>query len=394
MTRPDQAIEPVPGPAARPFGRGHVEPRSELAAGLVARNRELAHLDHILWRARAGSGSAVVLRGEPGVGKSALVEATVSRASDFYVVRLRGTALDERGGLPKEWPQPVVELLSQAPVPAGSGPGADVDLTSEQLGAAIETATRTVAKLFDQAQSPLLIAVDDCHLLPTWFANVMSQAVTGHLGDLAVALVLAWRDTPHMASPELDVAIPEHRLEGLSFAQASTLLLQQFGELPAEAVLNELLTATAGNPAALIDACNRLGEEQLQGWRPLPEPIPLGQGLVAAFAQRLTGMGEDIRYALATAAAGRLPVSVLEGALEDLGRNLEVLRPAQKAGIVMLRGERLDFAHPLVRASSFWSVPKDLRSRAHAAIARAFTARGQVERSAFHASQHTVRRDE
>jgi len=380
-------------PAEVGAGRERLEPKVEHTGGLVARNRELAHLDHILWKARAGSGSAVVLRGEPGVGKSALIEATVARASDFGVVRLRGAAVDDQHGLPREWPQPVIELLSQAPLPAPSaaGPG---ELTPAQMAAGIEAAGRAVRTLFDEAQLPLLIAVDDCHLLPAWFPNVMSQAVTAEPGDLPVALVLAWRDTPHIASPELDVTIPEHRLEGLNPAQAATLLTQHFGELPAEGVLTALLNATGGNPSALIDACHRLSEEQLQGWRPLPEPIPLGHSLVGAFGQRLTGLAEDIRYALAAASAGRLPVSVLEATLEDLGLRLEVLRPAQKAGIVVLRGERLDFAHPLVRASAFWSVPKELRSRAHAAISRAFATRGQVERSAFHASQHTVRRDE
>jgi len=376
--------------------RDRIEARPEHSGGLVARSRELAHLDHILWKARAGSASAVVLRGEPGVGKSALIEATVARASDFAVVRLRGTALDARSPLPKEWPQPVVELLNQAPsaLPSATGEPVPVDLTPAQLASGVEAATRAVRTLYDEAQSPLLIAVDDCHLLPPWFPDVMSQAVTTHLGDLPIALVLAWRDTPHVVSPELSVPVAEHNLEGLNLAQATTLLHQQFGELPAEVVMTALLAGTGGNPSALLDVCSRLGEEQLQGWRPLPEPLPLGQALVGAFAQRLAGFGEDVRYALAAAAAGRLPVSILEASLEDLGLSVEVLRPAQKAGIIVLRGERLDFAHPLVRAGAFWSMPKELRSRVHAAIARAFAARGQVERSAFHASQHTVRRDE
>lgn len=383
--------KPSPAPA-----RDRIEPRGEHTGGLVARNRELAHLDHILWKARAGSGSAVVLRGEPGVGKSALIEATVARATDFGVVRLRGTTVDERTPLPKEWPQPVVELLTQAPsaLPSATGDPNPLELTPAQVASGVEAATRAVRTLFDEAQSPLLVAVDDCHLLPPWFPNVMSQAVTSHLGDLPVALVLAWSDTPHVASPELTIPVPEHRLEGLNLQQAGTLLVQQFGELPDDGVMSALLASTAGNPSALLDVCSRLGEEQLNGWRPLPEPLPLGQALVGAFSQRLAGLAEDIRYALAAAAAGRLPVSILEAALEDLGLSIEVLRPAQKAGIVLLRGERLDFAHPLVRASAFWSVPKELRSRAHAAIARAFAARGQVERSAFHASQHAVRRDE
>jgi DNA-binding SARP family transcriptional activator len=389
--RPD-VTRPGPGTLVR---RGRAERPAEHPSGLVARNRELAHLDHILWKARAGASSVVVLRGEPGVGKSALIEAGVARASDFYVVRLRGAALRDRQSLPSEWPQPVLELLTQAPATLRTQSGTPLsDLAPAQLSAGVEAAARAVRMLFNDAQLPLLIAVDDCHLLPPWFASVMSQAVASELSELPVALVLAWRDTPHVASPQLAVPVPEHRLEGLNLAQANTLLVQQFGELPVEEVMTTLLVATGGNPSALIDICHRLGEDHLQGWRPLPEPLPLGQALASAFGERLLALAEDIRFALATASAGRLPVSVLEAALEDIGLSLEVLRPAQKAGIVALRGERLDFAHPLVRASAFWLAPKELRLRAHAAISRAFSARGQIEKSAFHASQHTVRRDE
>jgi len=384
-----------PNPGSLRRSRERSDLVAGFAGGLVARNRELAHLDHILWKARAGASSAVVLRGEPGVGKSALIEAGVARASDFYVVRLRGNALRDRNALPPEWPQPVVELLNQTPAALTGQPGTPLsDLTPAQLATGVQAAARAVRALFNDAQLPLLVAVDDCHLLPAWFPSVMSEAVVTELSELPVALVLAWRDTPHVASPELAVPVPEHRLEGLTLPQATTLLTQQFGELPVEGVMAALLSATGGNPSALIDICHRLGEEHLQGWRPLPEPLPLGQALASAFGQRLLALAEDIQFALATASAGRLPVSVLEAALEDLGLSIELLRPAQKAGIVALRGERLDFAHPLVRASAFWLAPKDLRLRAHAAISRAYSARGQVEKSAFHASQHTVRRDE
>ena len=83
----------------------------------------------------------------PGVGKSALIEATVARASDFFVVRLRGTALDERGALPKEWPQPVVELLNSAPVPArAAGRRGPVELSPEQLAVGVEAAARALTQ--------------------------------------------------------------------------------------------------------------------------------------------------------------------------------------------------------------------------------------------------------
>ena len=361
----------------------------------MARNRELAHLDHLLWKARAGSGSAVVLRGEPGVGKSALLEATVARASDFGIVQLRGTALEEPAGLPREWPSQVLELLGAHESRGLSELGEEHGTRQSVVPARLQLATTEALRgLFGSVQAPTLVTVDDCQLLPAWFPVALGQAVTTSLADAPVALVLAWRDTPHMPTLEIGLPqIPEHRLEGLNHQQAASLLRQAHGHVPIERVLNALLAATAGNPAALLEAVGRLGAEQLNGWRPLPEPLPMSDLLAAAFSERLSDLSVDIRQSVAAAAAGRLPVSVLDSALSQLGLGIEALRPAQKAGILSIRGDRLDFAHPLVRAAAFAQMPADFRAAVHAAIAEAFSARGNVELSAFFAGQ-MPRRDE
>ena len=376
--------------------RSALSPRGE-PGGLVARNRELAHLDHLLWKARAGSGSAVVLRGEPGVGKSALLEATVARASDFGIVQLRGTALDDAAGLPREWPTQVLDLLSAqegrglAELGDDRRDGVGQSIVPARLQAATTDALRS---LFGAVQTPTLVTVDDCQLLPPWFPVALGQAVTTTLAAAPVALVLAWRDTPHMPTLEIGLPqVPEHRLEGLNHQQAASLLRQAHGHVPIERVLNALLAATAGNPAALLEAVGRLGAEQLNGWRPLPEPLPMGELLAAAFSERLSDLSLDIRKSVAAAAAGRLPVSVLDAALSTLGLGVEALRPAQKAGILSIRGDRLDFAHPLVRAAAFSQMSDGFRAEVHSAISEAFSARGNVEQSAFFAGQR-VRRDE
>ncbi|MGH9043609.1 MAG: BTAD domain-containing putative transcriptional regulator [Acidimicrobiales bacterium] len=373
-------VRPRPEPSPREARRSTAvrgDSRPPLSGGLVARNRELAHLDHILWRARAGSASVVVLRGEPGVGKSALIEATIARAADFSVVRLRGAALEDPTHLPKEWPAPVAELVG--------APGSN--------GAPVELACRAVRALFDEAQMPLLISIDDAHLLPEWLPSVIAEALVTQLSDVGVALAIAWRDTPHLPSPKMSIPVPEHRLSGLTSAQAAVLLTQRFGELPSEDVLVSLMNGTGGNPSALIEVCNRLAQEQLQGWRPLPEPLPLGHGLVTAFGERLALLDPDVRTALAVPAAGHLPLGVLQAALEDMGTDIGALRPAQREGVIAVRGERVDFVHPLVRASAFWSLPKEIRLRAQGAVARAYAEAGKIERSAFHAAQQTARRD-
>jgi hypothetical protein len=255
--------------------RTGLSPRGE-PGGLVARNRELAHLDHLLWKARAGSGSAVVLRGEPGVGKSALLEATVARASDFGIVQLRGTALEDPAGLPREWPSQVLELLGAHESRGLSELGEDHGKRQSVVPARLQLATTEALRgLFSSVQTPTLVTVDDCQLLPAWFPVALGHAVTTTLADAPVALVLAWRDTPHMPTLEIGLPqIPEHRLEGLNHQQAASLLRQAHGHVPIERVLNALLAATAGNPAALLEAVGRLGAEQLNGWRPCPNRCP------------------------------------------------------------------------------------------------------------------------
>ncbi len=354
-------------------------PRDTLTGGLIARVRELAHLDHILWRARRGTGSAVVLRGEPGVGKSALIEATVARANDFAVLQLRGTAVGSGAGSSREWPGPIARLLARED--DGSGP---------------EAAAEAIQSLIKTVSSPLLIALDDCHLFPSWFPGALTRAVTQSLAGSPIALVLAWRDAPHMPTFELDpdIAIPEHRLEGLSLEQARSLLAQQRLDLPSPEVLASLVGATAGNPQALLDVWHRLDPDQLHGWRPLPEPTPIGDAVAVAFGVRVEQLPDETRRAVAVAAAGRVPVDVLELVLDELDLSTEALMPAEEAGILVVRGNRLDFLHPLVGAASFRLLPEAVRSDIHQGISRAFARSGQLERSAFHASQNASAPDD
>ncbi len=350
-------------------------PRTAGDGGLVARGRELAHLEHILWAARRGSANVVALRGEPGVGKSALIEAAVARATDFSVVQLRAAAMAGGSAAPREWPEQVVSLLRD-PDRQAAARAADV-----------------LTELQGNGTGPLLVTIDDCHLLPERFSAALAEAVLD-LVHVPLALVLAWRDVPHVDPFELDVLrVPEHHLEGLTLDQARALLTQQHVRAPSPPVLSALVESTRGNPGVLLEVCGALDAEQLEGWRPLPEPIRTCEATSRAFGARVIQLRDTARQALAAAAAARVPLGVLRLVLHEIGSNIDDLAPAEGAGIVAIRGNRLDFAHPLVRAAAFWSAPEDLRARVHGALTRAFSAGGYVERSAFHAAQIAARPD-
>lgn len=366
-------------------GRGVDDQPSDL----VARDRVRSHLDQILWGARRGTGGAAALRGEPGVGKSALIEAMVARAADFEVVQLRGTAVEEQGTLAVGWPPPLARLLTEAqglPESIGAGRRPPSGLTAAAAGA--------LREMVDAVTIPLLVTIDDAQALPPGFPAALLDAVVSEFGDLPIALVVAYRDAPGVVVTSAPPDVPEHRLAGLTMEQAATLLRRQNLRPPAPGVLGNLVRATGGNPQALLEACQRLSLDELGGWRTLPDPVPIGERLADAFGTSLASLPEPARRAIGVAASGGLPMRVLSSALRKLGLEVDQLRAAQEARILTIRGERLDFLHPLVRAAAFYLLPAQFRADVRQAVSKAYWSEGDIERSAFHATQERGARDD
>lgn len=392
---------------ARAFGRAHHEltnwaeerpgwgatmtvTKRDEQVGLVARGRELAHIDEFLWQARRGSGGALALRGEPGVGKSALIEAAVARASEFRIVQIRGNGLGDGRVTPTEWPQPLGELakrldvVAQPRVPTLAIGPTHPELSTPPSATAVEAVTGVLRRMIELTSSPVLVTIDDCQSLPVWFVDAMAYSVLAHLSDRPVSLALAWRDTPHLAPfalprPEL----PQHRLGGLDLAQALRLLSWHFDHVPSERVLTELVAGTGGNPRALLDVCARLTPEQLEGWHPLPDPLPLSEAVVEAF-----DVGRFLpaatQRALAIAAAARVPRDVLLSVLDALDSTMDDLGPAIDAGIVVDRGRRVEFVHPLVRAAAYHRAPQDVQRAARQVLSAELARHEAIESSAYH----------
>lgn len=365
------------------------------ADGLVGRTREATHIDQLLWAARRGRARALALRGEPGVGKTALIHGAVARASDFTVLQLRGTAAGPKSAA-REWPEPLALLLrrqSAAAHASGGGPAALVDAGPDGQGAA--EAAEALRTLASNAGKPVLITLDDCQVLPPSFPRALAQAVTeGNLGS-PTALLLAWRDLPFQPSLELGVpAVPEHVLGAIDFDGSGELLERLGLPVPRWHVLKQLVRAVAGNPFALLQTVGRLGDEVLSGARELPKPVPVGTTVAESFEGCLAELDEDAREVAAAAATGA-PVPILASALLELDLEPKLLETLQATGLVTMRSHRIDFNHPLVRAAAYELVDPDRRDEIQMALARAYADRGYVERSAVHASQlHTRPRDD
>jgi DNA-binding SARP family transcriptional activator len=357
-----------------------------LSSGLVARDRELSDLDRMLSLARHRRAAAVVLRGEAGTGKSALLEAAVARAHDFRVIQLRGVGGPE-GKIPAHWPQPIVELLDrhrddgpdrEAAIRSGAG-----DVRAELTNECAEALRSTIG----DAVQPVLIAVDDCQFLPSWLPAALASALTTRLSSTPAALVMAWTDAPHGGSVELwDADVTEHCVEGLPTIALCSRLLEQHGYRDiAPPVLQWMFAQTHGNPLCLVDGYSRLTSQQRADWQPLPPVVPMGADIVRAYGSVLSGLPRPTSSALGVVAAGRVKTSEYAQIFSDLHLDPDALMHARTLGIVVQRGDRVDFVHPLVAAAAYHMMSEDLRTSAHRVLALTLSGHGNIERGAYHA---------
>lgn len=408
-----KAMDPMPGgtlQASSSYWGARDNPWYESrpsSTGLVGRDSELAEISELIRSARSGRGGGIVLRGEPGTGKTTLLESAVAMAPDMNVVRLRG--VDDPGADPAVQLRRLLEpfmhddrfslddealphhLSSSASAGAGGRGGANAGPAS-LMTLLLELLRRAVAS----TSSPVLVAVDDAQWLPEQLLRGLIEAVL-QVSEDPIAAVLAWSDIPHvpMAAPEL-TGLDEHHLVGLSLEQTRSLLESRGATPPARRVLASIVGQTLGNPYGAIDACARLSEDELGGWRPLPAPLRIGSSLASMFGRCLADLPEATRSALCIVAAGlEVPLGVAETAIDHLAMDSaemleELIEPACQAGVIATRNGRVHFDHPLVGAAAFQLAGEELRQSAHDALAHAFSARGDVEHTVVHATAGTA----
>lgn len=364
--------------------------------GLVARSRELAEIDHLLGRVRRASAGAIGFRGECGVGKSALVEAAVARATDLRTVQIRGAIVAGAAAgrdVVSTWPDPLQELAARVADPSPeqprfASPGAGALARRAVSAVVVEAAASSLRRL--TGAGPLLISIDDCQVLPRELVVALAAAVVGPLCDEPVGLLLAWRDTPHLEPFELGLQeVVVHELGGLTVSQSRELLSAHCDKLPDDAVLSELVGRTGGNPLVLLGACCQLTVAELAGWHPLPDPLPLGPACADGFnVGRL--LPPATRRTLAVVAAGSAPTKAVVQAMDRVGVTLSDLAPALDAGVVYQKGTRIGFRHPLVRSAAFYGEPADVRREIRRALSDVLADAGAIEASACHAGADVV----
>lgn len=364
---------------------------------LIGREAELAAVMSLCETARAGRGGALVVRGVAGSGKSTLL----AHAVDTVATSGAGSAMRvlSTSGVESESPL-AFAALQRLLRPLRSGvphlPGPQRDALQAALGEGAGTGDRfvvflaTLSLLADASEEqPLLIAVDDAQ----WLDEASAAAllfVARRLQAEPVALLFAARD----GTAAFDAAdLPAVTVGAMTDTAAARLVETRAGLRPDPAVLADLLTASGGNPLALVELAGVLTADQLTARQPLPSPLPLTGGVERAFLDRCRRLSEAAqRVLLVTAADDTARLTLVREASERLGAGEDALEEAELAGLVRVDGDRLALHHPLVRSAVYQAATSAQRRATHRALAQVLAA--DPDRQAWHLAAAADRPDE
>src|SRR5919197_536782 len=318
---------------------------------LLGRREECARLDSLLDQARRGRSGVLTLRGEAGIGKSALLRYAAANAAGVRVLEARGVEFDSHLVFAGLWDllRPVLDRVDALPEPqAAALRGAlalDAPAAADRFAVYAATLTLLAAVA---AEQPLAVLVDDAHWLDRASAEALLFAARRLDAD-PIAIVLAARDP----------------------AAAAALVREAAPRPPAADVVERLVHETRGNPLALIEIVGLLSDDQLAGTEKLGESLPPSSPIEAAFRQRLEQLGDAQRLALLAAAAAPAEPGAVLTALAALGVAPEALEQAEASGLITIGGGAISFEHPLPRSAVFSAASPADRRAAHRALAAA-----------------------
>jgi DNA-binding CsgD family transcriptional regulator len=353
---------------------------------LVGRDRERRRIDDALALAAAGTSATLALVGEPGIGKTALLDYAADQSSGLRLLRARG--IESEAQIPfaslLEVVRPALALLEQIPVPQAAALEGALALRPGAIRDRFAVGAATLSLLAAYAeQHPVALLLDDAQWVDGASAQALVFAVRRLLAD-PIAVLMAVRE----GEPSLldGMGLAELRVTGLTTGEATRLLP---GVTPETA--RRLHRATAGNPLALLELGPDAGELTLA---PDGAPLLVSARVTRAFLRRAGQLSAATRQALVLAAAsdtGDLPT--LERAAAGLAVDLSALAAAEAAGLVTLRAGTLEFRHPLARSAVYADAPASQRRAAHRALAAALPDR-DIDLRAWHLAMAAVGTDE
>ncbi|MFI7643061.1 AAA family ATPase [Nonomuraea sp. NPDC049400] len=350
---------------------------------LLGRESEQLAIDVLLDEARAGRSGVLVIRGEPGIGKTSLLAYAEERARDMRVLRGLGVETEAdipyaslhlllRGGL---------DRLGALPEPQGAALAGALGLAPARADDRFHLGVAVLSLLAELAEDrPLLCLVDDAHWLDQASARALRFAAH-RLHAEGVVLLFGARDGFDPGG------LPERRLSGLDDRSAAQMLAGAAPGLTGPMRL-KIIEESAGNPLALLELPRTVD---------LPfydrSPLPLPERLRLAYAARIGRLPPDAQTALlVTALADGGDLNMITSAFAELGIEPAALGAAERAGLVTIAGWHVRFAHPLMRAAAFQLSTYDLRLEVHRILAGLLA--GQPDRQAWHLAAAATGPDE
>jgi DNA-binding CsgD family transcriptional regulator len=356
---------------------------------LLGRTTERARVERLLDDARQGRGGALLIRGEPGIGKTALLRYAIDLAEALTIVRATGVESEtelEYSGL-VELCQPILSGLDGLPEHQADALRGALGLSAARAGDRFMVGAATIGLLSLVAESrPLLVVVDDAQWLDAASADALTFAARRLAAD-PVAFLVGVRD----GSPAFASVFDELELSGLDADTAGRLVERAAGAAVPDEVAARLYDATQGNPLALVELPRVLSAEQLAGQAVIHDPVPVGARVEQAYTGAIETCSQETRRALlALALSASGDVALIARALGSAG----ALEPAEDAGLVVHDGTRFVFHHPLVRSAVVQAAAPSSLREAHRSLADGLAAQGNEEEAAWHRAAAAVGHDE
>src|SRR5215218_8132055 len=350
---------------------------------LLGRAGERRALDRLLENVRGGQSAVLVIRGEAGVGKTALLHYCARQASGFRVARIAGVESEMElpfAGLHQLCP-PMLGRLGALPEPQQVALGVALGLSSGPAPDRFLVGLAALSLLAEvAAERPLLCLVDDAQWLDAASGQVLGFVARRLLAE-SVAIVFAVRDPTD--EREL-LGLPELRLAGLPENDARALLATVIpGRLDGRA-RDRLIAETRGNPLAILELPRGLAATQLPGAFGLAGAHALSGRIEESFLRRLEALPEETRLLLLVAAAEPVddPLLVWRAA-ERLGIGLSAATADETEGLLVI-GEHVAFLHPLVRSAVYRSASLGERRAVHRTLAQVTDTEVDADRRAWH----------
>jgi DNA-binding CsgD family transcriptional regulator len=358
---------------------------------LFGRQRERDVLDRVLEAARDGHGGVLAVYGEPGVGKTALLDYAIEAGADFRVARTVGVEgeMELAFAALHQLCSPSLDLMERLTDPQRDALEVALGLSAGRPPNPFLVGLAVLNLLSEAAEEqPLLCVVDDAQWLDRASARVLAFAARRLLAE-KIAMVFAAREPIGALDGFAEVYV-----EPLGRRDAQALLDSVLPARLDERVLERIVVETRGNPLALLELPRGLTPAQLAGGFGLPAALPLSARIEQSFARRLARLPRDARRLLLVAAADPTGDAALEWrAAERLGIAESAAHTAESDGLLEFDAG-VAFRHPLVRSAVYRAAGPDQRSEVHRALAEATDPTIDPDRRAWHRAQAASQPDE